>query len=280
MYLSYVLVTVTVCPVGQKEKAKLQHLKSHLPTMMIQTAVRKWPACVGLAIIIVALYILTEAEMVELKQISLRPIKVFKRGEYYRFITNAFFHEGLPHLGMNLLTLYGVGRGLERKIASRKFIILTVWSVLLTSSFYLAVATLISRLSHDSSWYKQGVKGFSGVLFHYVTLSCQGSGLRGLDFFEDVKIPAQYYPWASCLLWHLLDPENDGGTLLHVCGIVAGTLHIHGYLNFILPVIPKKKKKVEKEHEETTLSKQPTPKKKVAPPDPTSVRDARLKRFQ
>jgi membrane associated rhomboid family serine protease len=247
---------------------------------MIRTTCRKWPSCVGLAILMVVLHIMTELDMVELKHMTIRPVKVFKRREFYRIVTNALFHEkGLSHLGLNLMTLYGFGRGLEKKLGSRAFLFMTVWSILVTSGLYLIGATIISQTSeHPKSWYKHGTKGFSGVLFHYVTIRCHaGSGTMGLGFLDDIKVPTRYYPWATMALWHLLEPDNGKGTFMHACGIVLGILHMEGYLGFILPDIPKKKDNNENDEPKEAIE---TPKKEVSTVDPTSVRDARLKRFQ
>mmetsp|Transcript_30439 Transcript_30439/g.50233 ORF Transcript_30439/g.50233 Transcript_30439/m.50233 type:complete len:118 (-) Transcript_30439:467-820(-) len=108
-----------------------------------------------------------------------------------------------------------------------------------------------------------------------------------LDFFEGIQIPALYYPWASLLLWHMVDPENERGTLMHLAGLLVGLLHVEGYLAWILApaviVVVKSDKtdeiKTKHKKEETVVLAQKPPPPPPATPDPISVREARLKRF-
>lgn len=139
-------------------------------------------------------------------------------------------------------------------------------------------------------WYKKGTKGFSGILFHWSVISCYADpeALWDLDFLEGIKIPSPYYPWASLVLWYLMDPENERGTLMHLAGIVVGIFHVEGYLTLILPAIVRKKvkSKGEKEGESEDVSAASKKRqeeiarvKEPKIPDPSSIRDARLKRF-
>lgn len=232
-----------------------------------------------------------------IKDISLRPIKVLKRGEWYRIVTNAFFHEDLTHLGINIMGVWGLGRSLERLMGTKGFVNMTLWSIVLTSIVYLGTAMCIyTTLEYRNTtgiqhWYKKGTKGFSGVLFHWSVLSCfaDRAALWELDFFEGIKIPAPYYPWASLLLWHMVDPDNEKGTLMHLAGLLVGLLHVEGYLSWILPKVLKSKKTVKNENEQekqTTTDETSSREKKLqnkakesVPVDATSVREARLKRF-
>jgi hypothetical protein len=121
-------------------------------------------------------------------------------------------------------------------------------------------------------------------------ISCYADpeALWELDFFEGITIPSPYYPWASLVLWHLVDPENERGTLMHLAGIVVGILHVKGYLTLILPAIVRKKtkskgKKGGESEDVVAASKKRQGEilegKESVIPDPLSMRDARLKKF-
>ena len=54
--------------------------------------------------------------------------------EYWRLITGPFLHDGILHIGINMLSLYFVGAALEPAIGTRNFVVVYVTS-LLTGSF-------------------------------------------------------------------------------------------------------------------------------------------------
>ncbi|GAA1459235.1 rhomboid family intramembrane serine protease [Williamsia maris] len=59
-------------------------------------------------------------------------------GEYWRILTSGFLHYSLIHVGLNMLTLYILGRDLEMAIGTRRFL-----GVYLTALFGGSAAVLI-----------------------------------------------------------------------------------------------------------------------------------------
>jgi membrane associated rhomboid family serine protease len=254
--------------------------------MKLQRALQEWPTCSGIASLLIILHILLVVSEWDARYLSLRPRKVVEHYQFHRIVTNGFFHSSLTHLGLNVLGIYGVGCDLERSLGPKSLLVLLATSVVLTSLLYIGLAyfTCHSVFHNDDvgeTWVRLGCKGFSGVLFHWTVLSCHTSGrgaVRSLDFLEGVEIPVQYFPWASLVVWHLADPGNDRGTLMHLCGILAGYLHAWGYLRSIVPDVMK---------EDPEDESQP-PRQSVAPTrepiiqrqlDNAALRSARLTRF-
>jgi membrane associated rhomboid family serine protease len=254
--------------------------------MKLQRLLQRWPACVGIASLLIILHILLVVSGWDARYLSLRPRKVIEQYQFHRIVTNGFFHSSLTHLGFNVLGIYGVGTDLETSLGPKPLLALLATSVVLTSLLYIGVAYFMcNSVFHNDNvgetWVRLGCKGFSGVIFHWTVLSCYASGrdgVRTLDFFEGIDIPAQYFPWASMLLWHLVDQGNDRGTLMHLCGILVGYLHIWGYLRPILPDVVK----------EDPADENQSPRQSIAPThepipqelDKVGLRGARLKRFQ
>mmetsp|Transcript_28450 Transcript_28450/g.43448 ORF Transcript_28450/g.43448 Transcript_28450/m.43448 type:complete len:239 (-) Transcript_28450:245-961(-) len=234
----------------------------------LQRFAKKRPACTCIAIVILALQILRHLFHWKIKKYGLRALKVIQKREYYRLFTNAIFHNSWQHLTINLGTTFAVGPALENRIGSRNFILITLWSILLTSLLYIPSAYGLSYILHDVNWRKKGVKGFSGVLFHWTYLISQKSRLRSLPFFDGLNIPSHYYPWVSLLIMYLIDPKNQRGTLMHVMGILVGFLHTKGFLRELLPSAPvwKTVKKAEDKDSSENV-------------DQASLREARLRRF-
>ncbi|WP_366783218.1 rhomboid family intramembrane serine protease [Williamsia sp.] len=59
-------------------------------------------------------------------------------GEYWRILTSGFLHYGLIHVGLNMLTLYILGRDLEMAVGTRRFV-----GIYVTALFGGSAAVLI-----------------------------------------------------------------------------------------------------------------------------------------
>jgi membrane associated rhomboid family serine protease len=62
------------------------------------------------------------------------PLMAFGNHQYWRLLTSGFLHAGLLHIGVNMLSLWFVGRALEPAIGS-KFFVSIYFSSLLAGSF-------------------------------------------------------------------------------------------------------------------------------------------------
>jgi membrane associated rhomboid family serine protease len=126
-------------------------------------------------------------------------------GEWWRLLTAAFLHAGLIHLGMNMLTLWWVGRPLEEYLGSLRFLLLYVVGGLAGSAGALL-------LSPDAI-----TVGASGAIF----------GIFGALFvIEQMRAPGQIGPAATIIILNLvitfsIPNISIGG---HIGGLVGGAL--------------------------------------------------------
>ena len=72
-------------------------------------------------------------------ELAINPIIVIIRGEYYRMVTSVFVHGGLMHIAMNMSTLLAIGTSLERTYGSMKMLFLTLWAIVLSGFFFIAL---------------------------------------------------------------------------------------------------------------------------------------------
>lgn len=71
--------------------------------------------------------------------VSINPVMIIYRGEYYRLISSAFVHGGLLHIGMNMSTLLAIGGALENKYGSTKMLFLTLWALVLSGTMFVTL---------------------------------------------------------------------------------------------------------------------------------------------
>ena len=92
---------------------------------------------------------------------ALLPMRV-KRGEYWRVLTAGFIHIRIPHLLMNMLSLYNIG-SLERSFGSGLFGIILVLSII--------GGNLLSTFLGDEDTITVGISGgLYGLLAAYMVL--------------------------------------------------------------------------------------------------------------
>mmetsp|Transcript_2475 Transcript_2475/g.3625 ORF Transcript_2475/g.3625 Transcript_2475/m.3625 type:complete len:257 (-) Transcript_2475:84-854(-) len=252
----------------------------------MQNFAKKRPACVLIASFILVLQLLRHVFQWKIKKYGLRAVKVFRKHEFYRLFTSAVFHNSWRHLTMNLGTIFVVGPALEDNVGSKNFVLMTLGSILLISLLYIPSAYGLSYILHDVNWRRKGVKGFSGVLFHWTYLFCQKDGMKRVSFLNNIKIRTKNYPLVSLLIMYLIDPKNKRGTLVHVIGIVVGFLHTKGYFTSLFPAAPSWKiaeraKDINSLENENENEKEISDRKLVEPNqlDSDSLREKRLKRF-
>ncbi|CAE7941252.1 RBL15, partial [Symbiodinium sp. KB8] len=153
--------------------------------------------------------------------------------QWYRLISSAFFHGGLLHIGFNMMTLYALGTSLERQLGSLHMFV-TSWIILLTSGFmYTAACMLLWAVTGAQGWLLYSAVGYSGVLFGMAVQESALSFLPTRSVFGCFNVPTKWYPWVLMVVLQLVMPNIS--LLGHLCGAVAGFLHIHGYLSWVTP---------------------------------------------
>ena len=110
----------------------------------------------------------------------------------------------------------------------------TSWIILLTSGFmYTAACMLLWAVTGAQGWLLYSAVGYSGVLFGMAVQESALSFLPTRSVFGCFNVPTKWYPWVLMVVLQLVMPNIS--LLGHLCGAVAGFLHIHGYLSWVTP---------------------------------------------
>jgi membrane associated rhomboid family serine protease len=193
---------------------------------------RSLPICtLGILGLCIGLHILLLALDWDLKQFTMCPRLVLYLHEWYRVVTSALFHANLMHIGMNMMSTFGISTLLEKRLGTLSFGISTLWAILLTSFIYLGVSYALFLFLGETKWMYQHSVGFSGILFHMTVLECNLSTTRSRSLFGFVDMPTYLYPWALLILLQMFMPNLS--FLGHLSGIVTGTLQSYGSLDVL-----------------------------------------------
>ena len=143
--------------------------------------------------------------------------------QWYRLITSPFFHGGLFHIGMNMMSYLAIGRWLEVKTGTLKCCYILMWSILLSNFLYVIICYLIACITSDYSWLFYQSIGFSGVLFTIAvietTINSEINPTRTIFCFQ---VPTIYYPYVLLILLQVIMPNIS--FIGHLSGILVGLL--------------------------------------------------------
>lgn len=154
--------------------------------------------------------------------------------QYYRIITSAYFHGGIMHIAMNMMSMMSMGASLERSIGTVQLVLTVLWQTLLTGSFSVGVCWILSMvLLDDMSYLKQQSVGFSGVLFALAVVDIHKSPVPTRSVMGFFTVPAKWYPWILLVLLQVLIPNVS--FIGHLSGILLGTWQTYGGLALLLP---------------------------------------------
>jgi membrane associated rhomboid family serine protease len=126
--------------------------------------------------------------------------------EYWRLVTGGFLHDGILHIGINMLSLYFVGAALEPAIGSRNFVVIYLTS-LLASSF----GSLLFQPDTPTI-------GASGAIFGVFGALIVVARYRGIPFWQSGL--------GFILLVNLIFSLSVQGISIggHIAGLVAGLI--------------------------------------------------------
>ncbi|MBV8479528.1 MAG: rhomboid family intramembrane serine protease [Actinobacteria bacterium] len=131
-------------------------------------------------------------------------------GGWWRLITAAFLHEGILHIGLNMLSLFFIGPAVEQYLGARRFLAIYLVAGLAGSAGALLQAPLT---------YTVGASGaIFGILGAYAVLEWQATGRIAGQAMTWIVINLVFSFTVSGISW--------GG---HVGGLIAGVL---GTLSF------------------------------------------------
>ena len=166
--------------------------------------------------------------------VTFSPRLVMGLGDCYCIITSALYHGGFMHIAMNMMSMVAIGGSLEKHMGTLSMAVTILHSIIWTSVLYTVIAWMaFAVFDYEKLWFQHSV-GFSGVLFHLSVLECHMGPLQPRNLFGIVSVSPQWYPWVLWIVLQFILPNLS--FLGHLSGIVVGTLHLHGYLDWILPI--------------------------------------------
>ena len=249
--------------------------------------------CIAVSVLIAFIFFLsTLPRKWENDAFALFPKRAIWHFELYRLLSHHLFHLGPEHIGANLVLIFIEGVALEKSVGSFNFLIVTLWSALLTSSIFCILCYILDKKwehpdEEEYYWCMMDVQGFSGIIFHWCVWACAIYPRRRFDFDFIQEIPAPLFPWVCLVGLYFYDPENDGGHLFHFSGMLCGYLHAWGYLDWLLPMalerrrLPPNGKSIENGADGSSASTSVKPTELDDEPEMTSdeLRALRLKKF-
>merc|ERR1719329_306249 len=81
-------------------------------------------------VINVAVFIFQWVMSYSLNDFAISPHMVIDNQEYYRIISSAFTHNGIFHIGMNMMAMFQMGPAVENHFGSTMFLFITTWAIL------------------------------------------------------------------------------------------------------------------------------------------------------
>lgn len=180
-----------------------------------------------------ALYLLQQTADFNMFNYTLNANLVVNRGEYYRLLTNAFFHASLFHILFNMLAATAVTLTLERKFGSLTVLFSILWGALLGSCLHVLFAVSADLLFSYGSLAREHSLGYSGVIFQLTLLETYNAAESHRALFGMVQVPVRAYPWALLCVIQILVPEAS--FIGHLSGLVVGALQLHSCLDLLFP---------------------------------------------
>jgi membrane associated rhomboid family serine protease len=117
-----------------------------------------WNASLVIIGINLLVYLLTMADPVMSKILSMNPLFVVQNQMYWQVFTYQFVHGGLSHLVFNMLGVLFFGQAVERRLGSKEFLLLYLLSGTLCGVFSLLLYII------TGTWYVF-LMGASGAVF-------------------------------------------------------------------------------------------------------------------
>jgi len=191
------------------------------------------PVCFGCILVCIIIQVIVFLMDVELIDFAIIPRSVIYMQEYYRLVSSAFFHSGLMHIGMNMLSAATFGFMLEKSIGSLALMFLILWSVVLSGFIYCFFAWVAFELTWDMEWLMKAAVGFSGVLFTLAVVESYTATAPTRSFFGVVNVPTRVYPWVLLIILQIMIPQIS--FLGHLSGLLVGVLYCYGCLGIFMP---------------------------------------------
>ena len=193
---------------------------------------RKPPVTIALTLLNVLVFV-GVIETPSVKRVCLRPASILYKGEWQRLVYSAFTHADEYHLYYNMASFLYKGSQLEPLYGSVKFALLIGELILTSGLMYIGCALVLHQ-----QWYAPTMSlsflmgsrnlmntcavGFSAVLFGLKVILTHNA--PGWSTVWGVSVPTKFVAWLEMVVIQLVTP--NASLIGHVCGILAGWLHV------------------------------------------------------
>jgi len=151
---------------------------------------------------------------------------IIEKKQIYRLVTSIYFHSSITHyLVVVVTTLFLLGTKLERNVGSLLLAFLLLVGLLVQPSLQLLLSWLPSTTLNMNVFYDAYCRGFSGILFQFITYE-YGTSKKQLPIpcaaaDNTTTIPVNCLPWvllfvAEIIFW------NSSSFVSHLSGILVG----------------------------------------------------------
>lgn len=209
-------------PGQQQQPSRLRELLARYP-----------PTTLFFTAVCVALYVLTLLVDIDYGYITINPYRTAFQYELYRIYTSAFFHGGIMHIAMNMMSFQALGTSLEALFGSTMFFLLITTMIFTSGVLYVGTCVGLAAVLRDMSWLNYQSVGFSGVLFSLAALECFLSPVASRSIFGLITVPTKLYPWALLVVLQVMMPNIS--LVGHLAGLVVGLLYCAGKLHWTVP---------------------------------------------
>ncbi|EMB25967.1 rhomboid family intramembrane serine protease [Treponema denticola] len=178
-------------------------------------------AVLVIALINVAVFILTSLFRNLSTYLGLVPILVVEAQTYWQFFTYQFVHGDFFHLAFNMLALFFFGVPVERKIGTKEFIL-----------YYLLIGTIDGVLSFlvyaATGFYIISLVGASGAIFGVLLLYAVIYPNSVVYLWAVIPVPAPLLilGYAVIELISIFSVGDGVAHLTHFIGLLAGWVYI------------------------------------------------------
>ncbi|UTD06153.1 rhomboid family intramembrane serine protease [Treponema denticola] len=178
-------------------------------------------AVLVIAVINVAVFVLTSLFRNLSAYLGLVPILVVEAQTYWQFFTYQFVHGDFFHLAFNMLALFFFGVPVERKIGTKEFIL-----------YYLLIGTIGGALSFlvyaATGFYTITLVGASGAIFGLLLLYAVLYPNSVIYIWGVIPVPAPLLilGYAVIELISIFSVGDGVAHLTHFIGLLAGWVYI------------------------------------------------------
>ena len=175
-------------------------------------------------------YIQSFYKLYDLKKYTLCLWPIINKYQYYRLITNHFYHLGFFDYLITMIGLFFATKYLEREIGSIYLILIIFYGIIMSSILYIIVIWMFKTILRFSEYNFIYQCGFSSIDFclylSYFLLKKNYNNNIDLSFIELRGLHSVYF---AILIFQLITPSAS--IIINISGVFSASL-IYRYIKF------------------------------------------------